>query len=394
MALKGKISVERALELLASFQYRHYKKIIVAALIITMFLGYGMTFLQFQGDLTKEMPQDLPVFELQKKLSSTFKGGEFLVIAVCLDDKTGAKDIPRDIRDPQIIQSVVELHERLEAEPLLVGVQSVAPVFQDGVPEDIEGVKQELASVPGADSFFNDDFSIMLVYAFTAAGTDEEKVTEITSIIQQDIAAIAMPAGVIYKITGVAPLIAEVVRLLQSDMGFTTLVAALIIFALLVVLERSFSRGFIVFLPLIFTIIWTLGTMGLLGIAISVSTVVIGAIILGLGVEYGIFMVSRYYEERERYAPAESLTIAVSNIGASTFGSAATTAAAFLALTLSAMPMIQHLGQTLALGITFCWLTATIINPCFILVEERIKSRKLAEWLQKWVKGEGITNAR
>jgi len=394
MALKGKISVERALELLASFQYQHYKKIIVAALIITMFLGYGMTFLQFQGDLTKEMPQDLPVFELQKKLSSTFKGEEFLVIAVCLDDDTGARDIPRDMRDPQVIQSVVDLHKRLEAEPLLVGVQSVAPVFQDGVPDDIDGVKEELASVPGADSFFNDDFSIMLVYAFTAAGTDEEKVAEITSIIQQDIAAIAMPAGVTYKITGVAPLIAEVVRLLQSDMGFTTLVAALIIFVLLVLLERSFSRGFIVFLPLIFTIIWTLGTMGLLGIAISVSTVVIGAIILGLGVEYGIFMVSRYYEERERYAPAESLTIAVSNIGASTFGSAATTAAAFLALTLSAMPMIQHLGQTLALGITFCWLTATIINPCFILVEERIKSRKLAEWLQKWVKGEGITNAR
>jgi len=289
---------------------------------------------------------------------------------------------------------VVDLHKRLEAEPLLVGVQSVAPVFQDGVPDDIEGVKEELASVPGADSFFNDDFSIMLVYTFTAAGTDEEKVAEITSIVQQDIEAIAMPAGVIYKITGVAPLIDEVVRLLQSHMGFPTLVAALIIFALLVVLERSLTKGFLVFLPLIFTIIWTLGTMGLLGIAISVSTVVIGAVIIGLGVEYGIFMVSRYYEEREKYDPAESLKIAVSNIGASTFGSAATTTAAFLALTLSVMPMIQHLGQTLALGIIFCWLAATVVNPCFILFEERIKSRKIARWLQKWVKGEGITNAR
>lgn len=127
--------------------------------------------------------------------------------------------------------------------------------------------------------------------------------------------------------------------------------------------------------------------MGLLGIAISISTGVIGAVIIGLGVEYGIFMVSRYYEERARYEPEDSLKITVSNIGASTFGSAATTTAAFLALTLSVMPMVQHLGQTLALGITYCWLAANIVNPCFIIFEERIDSGKLSGGLQKWLKG-------
>lgn len=387
MSLKERISVERALERLASFQYRHYKKVIVVALLITVFLGYGMTFLQFQGDLTKEMPRDLPVFALGEKLSSTFKGEEFLVIAVCLDDESGAKGIPRDIRDPEIIRSAVDLHERLAAEPLIEGVRSVAPVFQRGVPDDTEGVKSVLASVPGSEQFFNRDFSIMLIYAFTSVGTDEEKVSEIKEIIQQDIDSVTTPAGVNYKITGIAPLISEVVRLLRSDMVFTTFTAAIVIFALLVVLERSFSRGFIVFLPLVITVIWTFGTMGLLGIAISISTGVIGAVIIGLGVEYGIFMVSRYYEERARYEPEESLKITVSNIGASTFGSAATTTAAFLALTLSVMPMVQHLGQTLALGITYCWLAANIVNPCFILFEERIDSGELPGWLQKWAKG-------
>jgi len=394
MPRKGKISVERALELLASFQYRHYKKIIVAALLITVFLGYGMTLLQFQGDLTKEMPQDVPVFELADKLASTFKGEEFMIIVVSLDEETGAKDLPRDVRDPRVIQSVVELHERLEAEPSIEGVRSIAPVFPNGVPDDIEGVKEVVASTPGAVQFFNRDYSIMLVYADTAVGTDEEKVTEITDIMQKDTEAITKPAGVTYKIAGIAPIIVEIVRLLKGDIVLTTFTAGFAIFALLVVLERSFSRGFIVFLPLIFTVIWTFGTLGLLGIAISVTTGVIGAILLGLGVEYGIFMVSRYYEERQKYEPAESLKIAVSNIGASTFGSAATTTAAFLALTLSLMPMIQHLGQTLAFGITYCWIAASVVNPCFILLEEQIKSRKLAEWLRAWTNGEWMRNAR
>ena len=370
--LKEKIRVERALERLASFQCRHYKKVIVVALITTVVLGYGMTTLRFQGDFSKEMPQDLPPIALEDRVSSTLGGGETLVVVVGLNEETGAKDIPRDIRDPKIIASVIELHKRLEAEPLIEGVQSVAPVFQRGVPDDLEGVKQVLASVPGSENYFNRDFRITVIYAFTSAGLDAEKLEEIEHMIQNDVEAITKPAGVDYKITGEAPLIVEVVRLLQRDMTFTSLVAALIIFGLLVVLERAFTRGFLVFLPLIFAIIWTYGTMGFLSIPISVSTVVIGAVILGLGVEYGIFMVSRYYEERKEQNKDRSaaLITAVSTIGGATFGSATTTIAAFLALTLSIMPLIQNLGKTLALGITLCWIASVAVNPCFILFEE------------------------
>ncbi|NQE44986.1 hypothetical protein C5S31_03050 [ANME-1 cluster archaeon GoMg2] len=388
MGLKEKIGIERALAKLAAFQCRHYKKVIVMSLLITVILGYGATGLHFQGDIGKEMPQDLPVFALQDMIESEFKGEEFMIIAVCLDRETCAKDIPRDVRDPKVIASVVELHERLEAESSIEKVQSVATHFQHGVPEDIAGVKKKLASLNNTGRFFNDDFSIMLVYASPTAGLSEEKVKAVTAMIQKDVDTITKPAGVEYKITGMAPLINELIRLMREDMVFTTIVAAIIIFMLLALLERSLTKGFLVFLPLIFAIIWTFGTMGLLGIPISLSTVIVGAVIIGLGVEYGIFMVSRYYEERERHASAESLKIAIINIGSSTFGSAATTAAAFFALTLSAMPMIQHLGQTLALGIIYCWIAAAIVNPCFIVFEERIEAKKIAGLLQKWIRNE------
>jgi predicted RND superfamily exporter protein len=386
MGLKEKIGIECALAKLAAFQYRHYKKVIVMSLITTVILGYGATGLHFQGDISKEMPQDLPVFALQDMIEDKFKGEEFMIIAVCLDRETDAKDIPRDVRDPRVIASVVDLHERLEAESSIEKVQSVATLFQHDVPEDMAGVKKKLASVPGSKGFFNDDFSIMLIYASSIMGLSEEKVNEAMAIVQNDVDAITKPAGVEYKTTGSAPLIAVLLRLMRADMIFTTVVAAIIIFGLLALLERSFTKGFLVFLPLIFGITWTFGTMGFLAIPISIGTVIIGSVIIGLGVEYGIFMVSRYYEERNKYASRESLKIAVSNIGASTFGSAATTTAAFLALTLAAMPLIQRLGQSLALGIIFCWIAAVVVNPCFVIYEERIEARIIAEWLQKWVR--------
>ncbi|RLG32669.1 hypothetical protein DRN97_06835 [Methanosarcinales archaeon] len=384
--LKEKIGIESALTKLAAFQCRYYKQIILTAVILTLFWGYGATNLHFQGNIEKEMPQDLPVFVLQDKIASKFRGEEYVIIAVCLNEETGAKNIPYDVRDPRVIKSVIELHKRLESEPSIEKIQSVAPFFSQGVPEDIEGVKRVLASVPGSKSLFNDDYSIMLVYASPIAGLSEDKVEETTELIRKNIEAITKPPGVEYKITGIAPLIIELLRLMREDMVFTTLVAAAIIFGLLALLERSFTKGFLVFLPLVFGITWTFGTMGFLGIPVSISTVMIGAVIIGLGVEYGIFMVSRYYEERSHGSTTrDALRIAVTNIGASTFGSAATTTAAFFALTLSVMPMIQHLGQTLAMGIIFCWLAASVVNPCFIVFEERIEARKLAEGLRKWV---------
>ena len=389
MVLKGKISVEKALERLASFQYRHYKKIIIAALIITLFLGYGMTFLQFQGNIDKEMPQDLPVFKLEKKVKSAFIGEEFMAIALCLNYDTAAEAIPRDIRDPRVIESVVELHKRLEAEPLIVGVLSVAPLFHRGIPDTTEGVKRVLESVPGTEQYFNRDSSIMLIYAFTKAGEDEKMVDEVTDTILRDTEAIMTnPAAVEYKMVGTDSLVAEMIKLLQRDMVRTTSAAAIIIFLLLILLTRSFSKSIVIFLPLIFTIIWTFGTMGLLGMPISISTVVIGAIIIGLGTEYGSFMVLRYHEERESKGPEDALKVDVSNIGAAIFGSAMTTIVAFLSLTISIMPMIQHLGETLALGIFFCWIIATVLNPCFIILKERMGSGELAGWLPKWTKGQ------
>ena len=101
--------------------------------------------------------------------------------------------------------------------------------------------------------------------------------------------------------------------------------------------------------------------------------------ILGLGTEYGIFLVERYEEEREKgRSQKQALVKALPSVGSGIIGSGTTTIAGFLALLLASMPMVKHLGETLALGI-FCILLATVvIAPAFMLVEERF-IEKLSE---------------
>ncbi|HID20207.1 MAG TPA: hypothetical protein EYP28_04645 [Methanophagales archaeon] len=184
------------------------KKLILIALIITVFLGYAMIGLLFQDNIEQ------PASVLQERVESKFGGEETIFIAVCLDEETSAKNIPRDIRAPAVIQSVVELHERLENETVIERVQSVASAFKDGVPEDLEEVGEVLSaffSPSEVAGFINDDFSITLIKVSPIAGLSEAKMEEVTGIIQADIASITKPAGVKYRLSSIDPQTSELI---------------------------------------------------------------------------------------------------------------------------------------------------------------------------------------
>ena len=196
---------------------RHYKKIIIAALIITVFLGlgYGVTELLSQSSIGMGIPKDLPAFVLQERVASKFGGEETIFIAVCLDEETTAEDIPRDIRDPKVVESVVELHKRLENETSIERVQSIAPPFKEVVPDDLERVEKVLSGnfiSPQLEGFINRDFSIMLIKVSPIAGLSGEEVEKVTEIIQDDIDSITKPAGVKYRITGIDPQTSEMIE--------------------------------------------------------------------------------------------------------------------------------------------------------------------------------------
>ncbi len=366
-----RIGMEQILSKLARIQYKYHKIIAVIAIILTLFLASGLMEVQFQGDITKEMPEDLPVFALSEKISDTFRGQETIFVVACLNKSA---DSVEDLRDPRVLSAVAELQERLEREPSVDAVESVASFV--GIPRDYEEAKRIISANPLAKRFFNREYSVMLVSVKLTSGLAEEQVRKTMDMIRQNLDAVSKPPGVDFRITGTAPLVATLLRLMREDMLRTTLFTLLVLFFLLSLLQRSFLRGFFVFMPLLFALTWTFGTMGLLRIPISVSTAGIGAMIAGLGVEYGIFMVSRYYEEKSRKDSENAFVTAVANIGHSTLGSAATTAAGFFALLLSFMPLIQHLGLTLGISIIYCWIAAVVVNPCFVIWEDRWSERK------------------
>jgi predicted RND superfamily exporter protein len=362
--------LQRSLIKLAEIQKKHARSLAVLVIIFTIILGIGLKDLTINSDFRKEMPKQLPIFALNDRIADKFGGEDMVVIAVQIDDSVDLKNAVRDIRDPRVIQSLIFLDEELRNEATIISVASPASLFRGKEPVTPQEITKTLNN-PQANAFFSRNFKMALMYITADIGSGEEQIQNFDKLLQNRIDHTPKPPGVKFGITGGPTLRMTIFDLLKSDAVFTLLVAAGIILLLLFVMEGSYTQGILVFAPLSLGLIWTMGTLGWLGIPLSVATVGLSSMILGLGVEYGVFVLSRYNEERAKNnSQLDSMKTTVFGIGSAVIGSGLTTIVGFGVLSFSSVPMIQHLGQTLALGIAFCLLAALFVNPVFILLEE------------------------
>jgi predicted RND superfamily exporter protein len=362
--------LQKSLVKLAEMQRKHAKSLAVLVIIFTIVLGIGLKDLTINSDFRKEMPKDLPIFALNDRISAKFGGEDTVVIAVQIDESVDLKSAVRDIRDPRVIQSLIFMDGMLRDESSITSVTSPATFFRGKSDVTPEEITQTLRN-PAANAFFSRNYKMTLMYVTADIGSGEEQIKSFDEFIQKRIDYTPKPPGVKFGITGGPTLRTTIFDLLKSDAVFTLIVAAVLILLLLFVMEGSYTRGLLVFAPLSLGLIWTMGTLGWLGIPLSVATVGLSSMILGLGVEYGVFMLSRYTEERAKNnGQLDSLRTTVRGIGSAIIGSGLTVIVGFGVLAFATVPMIQHLGETLALGIAFCLLAALFVNPVFILLEE------------------------
>jgi hypothetical protein len=376
--------LERGLVKLAGFQKRHSRKLLVVVVLITLFLGAGLKDLTINSDVRKEMPQEHPVFKLNDKVDDEFGGSETVVIAIQIDESVDSKKAVRDIRDPRVMETLLFLDESLREESTVRSITSPASFFRGMQSITSEDVASVMEANPQIKNFFSKDYRMTLMYVAADIGSDDEKIQSFINIVHEKIEYAPKPPGLKLSITGNPVLRASIFRLLKSDAVNTLVIAVVIIILLLFVMQRSYTRGMLVFIPLSIGLIWTMGTLGWLGIPLSIATVGLSSMILGLGVEYGVFMVTRYHEERDKGQPQkESLKTAVLGIGSAITGSGLTTMVGFGVLSFSSVPMIQHLGQTLALGIFYSLLAALIANPVLMLVEDDWEHQRTRKLLRK-----------
>lgn len=108
-------------------------------------------------------------------------------------------------------------------------------------------------------------------------------------------------------------------------------------------------------LPVVLGLLMTFALMRLMGIGLNLLNMVALPLLIGLGVDDGVLMVSIARNARRESAPRDRLIEQLSSSAQAVTMTSLTTALAFGSLTLTAVPAIRALGAVMAVGIVACW---------------------------------------
>ncbi|MDG1842830.1 MAG: MMPL family transporter [Nitrospinaceae bacterium] len=161
--------------------------------------------------------------------------------------------------------------------------------------------------------------------------------------------------------TGNAIHMFESTRLMRDGYVQGGLYALVAIFIYILISFGNVRTTLIVLLPVVVGSIWTVGIMGLLGIAFNLANLVILPLIIGVGVVNGIHIVHRYREETDK-----SINILSKSTGRGVVLSSLTTMIGFGSLMVADYQGIYSLGLILTLGVGCCLLASITVLPCVL----------------------------
>jgi predicted RND superfamily exporter protein len=158
----------------------------------------------------------------------------------------------------------------------------------------------------------------------------------------------------------------------QEALGFDLLVPALVALAVILLLFifsfnpiRSVVFALIV---LIFGIVYTYGLLGITFKEITMLTSFMAVMLIGLGVDYGIQLVTNYNTYRASgLEPKEALRNTYERAGMGTFLAALTTAIGFFVMAATGSRALAEFGVLAGMGIICCFIALFFILPSLLL---------------------------
>ena len=173
--------------------------------------------------------------------------------------------------------------------------------------------------------------------------------------------------GVTVGITGTYPFSAETNGIINADMQRTTILSSVVVLVVFFLGFGSLFYTVIAAVPLLVSMVLMTAWAKLACGGFNLMTSFLPALVFGIGIEFGVHLVSRYAEEREKGAPLNrALSTAVSRKGLAIFTGAMTTSLAFLGLLFSHSRALYEMGVISSMGIFIAFVTTLFLFPTLV----------------------------
>ncbi|MFW5746510.1 MAG: efflux RND transporter permease subunit [Nanoarchaeota archaeon] len=368
------MNLEKIARWIVGNQIRRPLLFLAAFAVITLLLVPGIFQLvsHVEPSLEKVLPQDIRQVRTMNEMRTQF-GADMMYLLVYADPPV------TDIRNPQFLSYVDSLGQKIRTREHVEDVQSVVDRIRlqhQNIPGSLAQTEDILARDPFAAQFISEDYSFTVIRVRSDTGASAELVTKVIEGIEADIASLEpVNPGARVQITGFNAIDKATFEVIMSDFLRITIISMLLVGIVVFATFRSLRKGMLPMVVVMTALLWTMGIVGYLGLTITVVSMVAAAMIMGLGIDFGIHVVHSYYHLRQEGKGSKSaMKDTMQELLRAMMGASFTTISGFLALLFGILPAMKNLGIILAIGIFTTLLGAVFLLPVIVVLTDRQKT--------------------
>jgi hydrophobe/amphiphile efflux-3 (HAE3) family protein len=290
----------------------------------------------------------------------------------------------KDITEPSVLNWIVELERKIGSGQAakVGGINSVADLVLQAsggqIPQDAQQIKQILENIPAPikKNLVNDDYTAANIIV-NAKEPGISSINGLQNILPEYLSS--PPAGVSVTITGNSIIQVALLDALSSGREKMTIIGIVFVFIGLFLLFRfNIIKALLAIIPIGLIIGWSSGFMYLAGIEYTPLTATLGTLIMGIGVEFTILLMMRYYEERGKgVGPVEAMTTAMTRIGRAIIASGLTVIGGFGALLIAKdFLILRDFGIVTVVDVFFALISALFVLPTLIVWFDRWREKR------------------
>jgi hypothetical protein len=327
-------------------------------------------------------PKDVPEVEAMYEYSESFGGGSNFNALVIETNRDGLldsdvinaiydmelemrdaiKSVFPEIPDENLENTVYSIVDEIKTVYDTINRSVVLEFFNKIL--DGEEIVKDLAIEEG---LVDEDFSKTLVFVAIPIGKSIEKIQEAINEINEIADRTQIPNnGKVSILTGQDAVNVAVNKKLTEEQIRSMILALLLVLAALIVIFNSAIYGVLTMIPVIFVLIWEPGFLVLTDIPLSLITISIGSIMVGVGIDYGVHITHRYREELAKGLSRKQATkVSIEKTGLSLIEAALTTIAGMASIYFVNIVAITEFITVVILMVALSAIAAALLLPVF-----------------------------
>ncbi len=354
---------------------KHPKYITVAWIALMAISIWGIFNIKTSVNYAEYLPKDNPTRVTEDIMQKKF-GGSLPVFVV----------FKGDMQSPEVLKKMIETENYMKQYPDISTTQSVADLIEQmndvmgegkKIPDEQDKIEQLWFLLDGQDimpQFVADDLDEGIIQSMFASVSTEDA-EKFVKYMNKYIKTNSTDDCQI-TLTGIPSVYIKLNSSLIRSQFSSLSIAILLVILIVALILRSFSKGIYAAVPIIATIIILFGFMGATGIALNIATVLVASVVLGMGVDYSIHIITHFshkFDEVKNINEAIKDSIMIS--GKAIIINVVSVASGFLVLMFSHIIPIQNFGLLVALSMIGAGVGALTLLPVILILANRAKEK-------------------